>query len=181
VLADPETAETHTKKEILEIERKKDKLYRAFAGIRNMGGKPDLLVIIDTNKEHLAILEAEKLGIPMIAIVDTNSDPDPITFPVPGNDDAIRSIRLYADFFSRAALAGIEESLAASGVDLGAVAEGVAQKIKSDTKVTKLKDAPKKVSKAPDLANEQASSEFVEGLKAEGAAKKPTTKAKKAE
>lgn len=163
-LLEDDAQETYTKKELLDISRKKDKLLRAFAGIRSMKGKPDLLVIIDTNKEHLAILEAKKLGVPMIAIVDTNSDPDDITFPVPGNDDAIRSIRLYADFFSRAALAGIEESLAASGVDLGAVAEGVTEKLKSGANITKLKEAPKKVSKAVEVINAEAAAEFVEGL-----------------
>lgn len=172
-LLEDDAHETYTKKELLDISRKKDKLLRAFVGIRSMSGKPDLLVIIDTNKEHLAILEAKKLGIPIIAIVDTNSDPDNITLPVPGNDDAIRSIRLYADFFSRAALAGIEESLAASGVDLGSVAEGVAEKLKSGSNITKLKEAPKKVSKAMDIVNEEGAAEFAKALatEAEGKAK----------
>lgn len=147
ILADEETVESFTKKEILEISRKKDKLLRAFAGIRGMGGKPDLLVVIDTNKEHLSIKESLKLHIPIIAIVDTNSDPDNITYPVPGNDDAIRSIRLYADYFSRAALLGLEESLAASGVDLGEVTNIADKDQHSASKVTKLKTA-KKVSKA---------------------------------
>ncbi len=169
-LADTTNLETYTKKELLEIERKKDKLYRAFAGIRNMGGKPDLVVIIDTNKEHLAILEAKKLGIPIIAIVDTNSDPDDINFPIPGNDDAIRSIRLYGDLFARAALAGIEESLKASGVDLGSVAEGVTSRMQSETKVTKLKEVSKKISKAVDVVSEEAALEFTKGLEDEAKA-----------
>ena len=84
-----------------------------------MGGKPDLLVVIDTNKEHIAISEAKKLGIPVVAIVDTNSDPDQIDFPVPGNDDAIRSITFYCSQMMGAALAGIEDALAAAGVDIG--------------------------------------------------------------
>lgn len=162
-LADEEVISGYTKKEILDISRKKDKLLSAFAGIRNLNGSPDLLVIIDTNKEHLAIKEAQKLNIPIIAIVDTNSDPDGINFPVPGNDDAIRSIRLYAELFAQAALVGIEESLAASGVDLGEVAHTHTKD--STSKVTKLK-ASKKIT-APEVANLEQSEEFVEALESE--------------
>ena len=168
-LADEETIEDYTKKEILETSRKKDKLLRAFAGIRNMGGKPDLLVVIDTNKEHLAVKEALKLNIPIIAVVDTNSDPDNITYPVPGNDDAIRSIRLYADYFSRAALLGIEESLAASGVDLGEVANISAKDLHSTSKVTKLQTTAK-VSKAPTIEDAEAKAEFVEAIESDAQA-----------
>ncbi|MES2215192.1 MAG: 30S ribosomal protein S2 [Pseudomonadota bacterium] len=166
ILADEETAASHTKKEILETSRKRDKLLRAFAGIRNMGGKPDLLVIIDTNKEHLAVQEALKLNIPIIAVVDTNSDPDDITYPVPGNDDAIRSIRFYADYFARAALVGIEESLAASGVDIGSSAH-VSDKDKySTSKVSKMK-ASNKVSKASGVDDAEAKKEFVEAMESD--------------
>jgi small subunit ribosomal protein S2 len=110
-----------TKKELLVINRKKDKLELSLGGIRNMGGKPDLLFIIDTNKESLAILEAVKLDIPIIAILDSNSNPDHINYPIPGNDDATRSIKLYCKLISDAALAGIQDSLTASGVDVGAL------------------------------------------------------------
>lgn len=113
-----------TKKEILEISRKQDKLERSLGGIRDIGGKPDLLFIIDTNKESLAIQEALKLNIPIIAVLDSNSNPDNINFPIPGNDDATRSIKLYCKLISDAALAGIQDSLAASGADLGDSAEG---------------------------------------------------------
>jgi small subunit ribosomal protein S2 len=174
-LADTETLESYTKKEILEITRKKDKLFRAFSGIRNMGGRPDLIVIIDTNKEHLAIEEAQKLHIPIIAITDTNSDPDPITYPIPGNDDAIRSIKLYTDLFANAALAGIAESLTASGVDLGSSLNGVENT--SDSQVKKI-NTTKKVSKAATTKTNAGTEEFEEALKKE---EKAEAKAKKAE
>lgn len=176
-LSDAETLESYTKKEILEITRKKDKLFRAFAGIRNMGGRPDLIVIIDTNKEHLAIEEAQKLHIPIIAITDTNSDPDPITYPIPGNDDAIRSIKLYTDLFASAALAGIAESLTASGVDLGSSVNGVESA--SDSQVKKI-SSTKKVSKAVTTKSDAGTEEFEAALKKEDKAK-AKTKAKKAE
>lgn len=164
-LADEEIVASYTKKEILDISRKKDKLLSAFAGIRNLNGSPDLLVIIDTNKEHLAIKEAQKLNIPIIAIVDTNSDPDNITYPVPGNDDAIRSIRLYANLFAQAALVGIEESLAASGVDLGEVVHNTEHSKDSASKVTKLKTSKKVI--ASEVANLEHSTEFAEALNSE--------------
>ena len=115
--ADPESG--LTKKEMLQLTRERDKLERALGGIREMGGLPDVLFIIDTNKESIAVEEANKLGIPVIAIVDSNSDPDGITFPVPGNDDALRAIDLYCDLMSRSVLSGIEAEFAASGGDLG--------------------------------------------------------------
>ncbi|AIL65023.1 Ribosomal protein S2 [Rickettsiales bacterium Ac37b] len=109
-----------TKKEQLDFVRKCDKLECSLGGIKTMGGKPDLLFVIDTVKENLAIQEAVKLNIPIIAIIDTNSDPDNITYPVPGNDDATRALRMYCKLVSDAALAGIQASLTASGADLGA-------------------------------------------------------------
>ena len=108
-----------TKKERLNIEREQGKLQASLGGIRNMGGTPDLVFVIDTNKEALAIKEAQKLGIPVVAILDTNSDPDGIDFPIPGNDDAARSVSLYCDLIARAALDGMESQLGASGVDVG--------------------------------------------------------------
>lgn len=109
-----------TKKEILSIQRERDKLDKSLGGIKDMGGVPDLLFVIDTNKENIAIKEARKLGIPIIAIVDTNCDPDGIDFPIPGNDDAGRAITLYCDLVQRAALDGLERSQSSSGVDIGA-------------------------------------------------------------
>jgi small subunit ribosomal protein S2 len=109
-----------TKKERLMLSREKEKLERALGGIKDMGGTPDLIFVIDTNKEQLAIKEAQRLGIPVAAIVDTNCDPDGITFPVPANDDAGRAISLYCDLIARAAIDGISRSQGALGVDIGA-------------------------------------------------------------
>lgn len=117
ILADPQG---RTKKEVLNLTRERDKLNQALGGIKDMGGTPDLLFVIDTNKEKIAIQEARKLGIPIVAIVDTNCDPDGIDFPVPGNDDAGRAITLYCDLVARAALDGLERSQTSAGVDVGA-------------------------------------------------------------
>ncbi len=114
-----------TKKEVLNMTRDREKLERALGGIKDMGGLPDILFIIDTNKEKLAVEEANKLGIPVIAILDSNSDPQGVTYPVPGNDDAIRAITLYCDLVSGAVLDGISAELGSSGIDLGAAAEPV--------------------------------------------------------
>ena len=116
-----------TKKEMLRLVRRRNKLDLALGGIRDMGGVPDILVVIDTNKEDIAILEARKLGIPVAAIIDSNCDPDLITHPIPGNDDAIRAINLYCDLFARAVIDGLQVELAASGADIGAAEEGLAE------------------------------------------------------
>ena len=108
-----------TKKERLGMEREQGKLQASLGGIREMGGVPDLLFVIDVNKEDLAIAEANKLGIPVIAVVDTNCKPEGIDFIIPGNDDAARSIALYCDLAARAALDGMSAQLGAAGVDLG--------------------------------------------------------------
>jgi small subunit ribosomal protein S2 len=109
-----------TKKELLNIQRERDKLEQSLGGIKDMGWLPDLLFVIDTNKESIAIQEARKLKIPIVAVVDTNCDPDGIDYPVPGNDDAGRAITLYCDLIARAAIDGIERSQGSSGVDIGA-------------------------------------------------------------
>ena len=109
-----------TKKERLMMSREREKLEKALGGIKDMGGTPDLIFVIDTNKEQLAIKEANRLGIPVAAIVDTNCDPDGITFPVPANDDAGRAIALYCDLIARAAIDGIGRSQGSSGMDIGA-------------------------------------------------------------
>lgn len=108
-----------TKKELLQLTRERDKIERALGGIKDIGGLPDLLFVIDTNKESIAVAEARKLKIPVIAIVDTNCDPDEVDFPIPGNDDAGRAIALYCDLISRAAIDGIERAQGAAGVDIG--------------------------------------------------------------
>jgi small subunit ribosomal protein S2 len=112
-----------TKKEMLRLTREKEKLEQALGGIKEMGGLPDILFVIDTNKEAIAISEANKLGIPVVAIVDSNSDPTGVTYPVPGNDDALRAIMLYCDLVVDAVLDGIQQEMVAAGVDIGAAEE----------------------------------------------------------
>jgi|TARA_R110000803_G_scaffold45379_5_gene95647 small subunit ribosomal protein S2 len=116
-------AEGLTKKEILNLTRSRDKLERALGGIKDMGGLPDIIVVVDTNKEALAIQDAKNLNIPVVAILDTNSDPANVQYPVPGNDDAIRAIQLYCDLFVGSVLDGIQEEMTASGADLGEAEE----------------------------------------------------------
>jgi small subunit ribosomal protein S2 len=108
-----------TKKELLGLLRERDKLERALGGIKEMGGLPNMLFVIDTNKEEIAIAEARKLGIPVAAIVDSNSNPDGIAYPIPGNDDAARALSLYCDLVARAIIDGLSENQAASGIDVG--------------------------------------------------------------
>lgn len=112
-----------TKKERLGLEREQAKLQASLGGIRDMGGLPDLLFVIDVNKEDLAIAEAKKLGIPVVAVVDTNCSPDGVDYIIPGNDDAARAIALYCDLASRAALDGMSAQMGAAGVDLGALTD----------------------------------------------------------
>ncbi len=118
-----EGAKGLTKKERLMLTREKDKLEKALGGIKDMGGTPDLVFVIDTNKEALAIKEANRLKIPVIAILDTNSDPDGVAFPIPANDDASRAIQLYCDLVAKAAIDGISRSQGAAGHDVGASEE----------------------------------------------------------
>jgi small subunit ribosomal protein S2 len=108
-----------TKRELLELTRDRDKLERALGGIKEMGGLPDILFIIDTNKEAIAVQEANKLKIPVVAVLDSNSDPAGIAYPIPGNDDAMRAIHLYCELVSGAVLDGLQAELAASGADIG--------------------------------------------------------------
>ena len=115
--------DTHglTKKEILQLTRERDKFELSLGGIRDMGGIPDVMFVIDANKEELAIKEANVLGIPVIAVLDTNVNPQGISFPIPGNDDASRAVRLYCEAMAQAATKGGNDALAASGADLGAM------------------------------------------------------------
>ena len=112
-----------TKKETLRLTRERDRLERALGGIKEMGGLPDVLFVIDTNKEAIAIAEANKLHIPVVAVLDSNSDPKGVDFPIPGNDDAIRAIHLYCDLVVEAVLDGLQQEMVASGVDVGAAEE----------------------------------------------------------
>src|SRR6266849_10640639 len=109
-----------TKRELLELTRGRDKLERALGGIKEMGGLPDILFVIDTNKEAIAVREANTLRIPVVAILDSNSAPDGIAYPIPGNDDAMRAVHLYSELVASAVLDGLQAELAASGVDIGA-------------------------------------------------------------
>jgi len=141
-----EGAEGLTKKERLGIEREQAKLQASLGGIREMGGVPDLLFVIDVNKEDLAIAEAKKLGIPVVAIVDTNCPPDGIDYVIPGNDDAARAIALYCDLASRAALDGMSAQMGAAGVDLGeleaTVEETVAEEATDEAAPAEAAEAP---------------------------------------
>ncbi|WP_417727654.1 30S ribosomal protein S2 [Roseovarius sp.] len=126
-------AEGLTKKERLGIERDQIKLQASLGGIREMGGVPDMLFVIDVKKEALAVAEANKLGIPVVGVVDTNCSPDGIDYIIPGNDDAARAIALYCDLVSRAALDGMSAQLGAAGVDLGALEEAPVEEVLVET------------------------------------------------
>lgn len=128
-----EEAQRLTKKERLNLERERDKLELALGGIRDMGSTPDMMFVIDTNKEAIAVQEARRLGIPVIAIVDSNSDPDVVEYPVPGNDDAARAIALYCDLVAKAAIDGIERQQGSMGVDVGAAEEAPNERVLEDT------------------------------------------------
>ena len=121
-----------TKKELLQMTRERDKLQSSIGGIRDMGGQPDAVIVIDTNKESIAIQESNVLKIPVIAVVDTNSNPDGIDYLVPGNDDALRAIDLYCQLFSDAVLDGISAQMSAAGVDVGASEEAPVEEALSE-------------------------------------------------
>jgi small subunit ribosomal protein S2 len=160
-LIDEEQNSMYTKKELLDISRKKDKLLRSLGGIRHLKGKPDLVVIIGTIEEKLAIAEALKLQVPIAAIVDSNSNPDNIDYLIPGNDDAMSAIELYCRLFSDAVLAGMEESLISSGVDLGEMKDTKAHRDKDDRKMTRM-NSSKKFSKVPHKQPEKPMEEATE-------------------
>ena len=131
-----------TKKERLMMTRERDKLERALGGIKDMGGTPDLLFIVDTNKESIAVTEARRLKIPVVAILDTNCDPDMIDHPIPGNDDASRAIALYCELIAKAAVDGIARQQGMRGVDLGASSEGMAEPALEETAAADEEAAP---------------------------------------
>lgn len=146
-----------TKKERLDITRKIEKLEKSLGGIRSMGGVPDLIFVIDTNMEQLSIQEAKKLGIPVVAILDSNSNPDDINFPIPGNDDATRSIKLYNRLVADTILFGMQESLIASGVDIGSMAD-----LTDIVKFNKSEDKPVKktaIKKTAQIAEQKVTDE----------------------
>lgn len=138
-----------TKKEVIQKTREREKLRRALGGIMEMGGRPDIVIVMDTNKDDLAIEECRRLQIPIVGIIDSNSSPENITYPVPGNDDAIRAIELYTDLFAGAVLDGLQAELVASGVDMGK-SEAVLEKV------------PAEMVEAPAAPDVKVSIEFVE-------------------
>jgi len=133
------------KKELLDLTRHRDKLEASLGGIRDMGGLPDIIFVIDVKKEAIAIREAKKLGIPVVAVVDTNCAPDDIDYVIPGNDDASRAISLYANLIADAVIDGIGESQAALGIDIGAMEDAPAEPALAETPVVEApaSDAPK--------------------------------------
>jgi len=177
-----------TKKEMLQMTRERDKLELSLGGIKDMGSIPDLMFVIDTNKESIAIQEARKLNIPVIAILDTNSNPDGITFPVPGNDDAARALQLYCDLIADSVLDGLAAGQAASGVDLGAavapVERAIAQESKADEPLvgeTLSVDEPKKAPAAKKAKAEAAPEAVAEEVPAADAAPEAAPVAEAAE
>jgi small subunit ribosomal protein S2 len=136
-------ARGRTKKEMLQLTRARNSLNKSLGGIKEMGGLPDLMFVIDTNKEEIAIAEAKRLNIPIVAVVDTNSDPDGIDFPIPGNDDAGRAITLYCDLVARAAIDGIERGQVQAGVDIGAAETPPAEQLPADLPAFKGIEAPR--------------------------------------
>ena len=131
-----------TKKEVLQLTREKDKLEMSLGGIRDMGGIPEVMFVIDANKEELAIKEANTLGIPVVAILDSNVSPDGIAFPVPANDDASRAIRLYCEAIAIAATRGGQEQQARSGRDIGAMANPPSEEALSADPIVEQTEAP---------------------------------------
>ena len=131
-----------TKKELLFMTREKEKLERSLGGIKEMGGLPDLLFVIDTNKESIAVEEARRLGIPVIAVLDSNSDPKGVTYPIPGNDDALRAIQTYCDLMAGAVLDGLQAEMKAAGVDVGAAVQAPAETVAAEAPAAEGAEAP---------------------------------------
>jgi small subunit ribosomal protein S2 len=168
-----------TKKELLQLTREREKLELSLGGIKDMGGIPDLMFVIDTNKEAIAIQEARKLNIPVVAILDTNSDPDGITYPIPGNDDAARALQLYCDLIADAVLDGLAAGQASMGVDLGASVNPTEPALrKSKAKATPADAEPAPEESSPELA---AVAEELAAPKPAKAAKAPKAEAPAAE
>ena len=147
-----------TKKEVLKLTRERDKFQASLGGIRDMGGLPEVIFIIDVNKEELAVKEANVLGIPVIAILDSNTDPSGIAFPVPGNDDASRAIQLYVNAIADAVIDAKQGRAADMGVDLGAMVEAPVEYIAPEAEVV-ADIAPEAVMDAPVEAAVEAEAE----------------------
>ena len=134
-----------TKKEVLQLTRERDKLELTLGGIKDMGGLPDMLFILDTNKEDIAVAEANKLGIPVVAVVDSNASPLGIDFPIPGNDDAMRAISLYCELARDAILDGLQQELAESGHDIGTSSEAPQEDLTKETQEEKSQETPEDI------------------------------------
>ncbi len=172
-----------TKKEMLKLTRERDKLERALGGIKEMGGLPNLMVVIDTNKEDIAVKEAVKLDIPVVAVIDSNSDPANITHPIPGNDDALRAINLYCELFSRAVLDGIQQGMAADGADLGEAEELAAEELPQaaeDATEDAVEEKPDAPAEKPSEASTEAPAEEATEAPAEEATEAPAEEATEA-
>ena len=165
-----------TKKEVLQITRRRDKLERALGGIKEMGGRPDILVVIDTNKEAIAVAEARKLQLPVIAIIDSNSNPDGVNYPVPGNDDALRALSLYCELFAGAVIDGLQKEMAAAGADIGQSAEPPRESVAPETppaaNVAAAPVEPPQAAEPPQSAEPAARSQAPD---APGGEQRPTT------
>ncbi len=142
-----------TKKELLGLTREQDKLERALGGIKEMGGLPDILVVIDTNKEAIAVAEANKLKIPVVGVIDSNSRPDGITYPVPGNDDAIRAINMYCDLMVGSVLDGIQKEVTSTSGDLGASIDGPVETLPKDKTIEDTDSSKTKIKEENPIKN----------------------------
>lgn len=180
-LADTEVG--YNKKEKLNLERQRLKFEQNLGGIKNMGGYPDLVIVIDTNKESLAIAEAKKLNVPIMALVDTNCNPDDITFVVPGNDDSAKSIKLFCRLISDSIIAGIKENMISQGLDVSKIdSQGIINNLpekKSEKKEEKFVKFDKKTPKKPD--NNESESSNDEDKKSSKKSKFSEKKVEKAE
>ncbi|MCH8321952.1 MAG: 30S ribosomal protein S2 [Proteobacteria bacterium] len=165
-----------TKKELLQLMRHRDKLERNLGGIREMGGIPDVVVVIDTNREEIAIKEAQKLNIPVVAILDTNCDPDGIAFPIPGNDDATRAITLFCELFSGAVLDGIQEEMTLKEQGAAKTGKETGEKAAAPAEKPAAKEAEKKPVKAPEAKAKAKPAEKKPAKAAAGGEKKAAPK-----
>ena len=164
-----------TKKETLNLTRERDKLERALGGIKEMGGLPDMLFIIDTNKEAIAVEEARRLNVPVVAILDSNSSPDGISFPIPGNDDSLRAIQLYCDLVAGSVLDGLQAEMVASGIDVGAQDEAPVEAVVAAAEVGAEVAAAVEAPAAEAAGGEEAAKPAAK----KPAARKPAARAKK--
>lgn len=167
----------YNKKEKLVLERQRTKLEETLGGIKNMGGYPDLVFIIDTNKEAIAFLEAKKLNVPIMAILDTNCNPDNVTFPIPGNDDSAKSIKLYCRLISDAAIAGIKENMVQSGVDISKLADENIAELKKPAAPKEDKKPARKEFKKEEKSERKEEKAPAKKFDKKPAAKKPDAKA----